>query len=91
MEDDYDFEDYEPSQNVDGLPKSSACYEASNWPFPDPNEGLDKYFSPDSIDYLGKFEQWWDKIQQNKNAIEQSEYTRLIRLSEIKYGKKLHK
>lgn len=66
-----DFEQYEDQD------------EASPWPFPDPNKGLEKYFSNESSVYMEEFEKWWNDIQANKQKIADFEYSRLIKSSKI--------
>lgn len=57
--------------------------EATPWPFPDPNKGLEKYLSNESSAYMAEFEKWWNDIQENKQKIAYFEYSRLIKSSKI--------
>ena len=57
--------------------------EATPWPFPDPNKGLEKYLSNNSSTYMVEFEKWWNDVQENKQKIADFEYNRLIKSSKI--------
>ena len=87
-EDDFQYDHADISRDAQ-FTSISAPRGSSLWPFPDPNEGLDEFINKSSTNYLVEFEKWWENIQQNKRLIAQSEYYRLMKESERKFGKKI--
>ena len=91
-EGDFEYDRADVYREADSFTKLSIPYASSSlWPFPDPNQGLETFMSANSTNYLVQFEKWWKNIQENKQLIAQSEYSRLVKESERKFGKTFNK
>ena len=60
--------------------------------FPDPYSGLEGYLDSSKEDMRAllkrQFDDWWAKIQANKNMIQQHEFNKQVTLAEMKYKRR---
>ena len=60
--------------------------------FPDPYSGLEGYLDSSKEDMRAllrrQFDDWWAKIQANKNMIQQHEFNKQVTMAEMKYKRR---